>query len=153
MDVEQERLTFINTIGSGFALPTYRGLDAKALSLSIAAANYCTTPILQAVVSDLETNLAVIAERWETSVGDFIGTWNTSGSVSNTTYPQVQDVIDEPLTQMEFVLDNLKDVKRDDVLAPGRDRTDARQGRGLAQWTLQGEHVRQHRGREEGLRR
>ncbi len=66
---------------------------------------------LKAIVSDLHANMDVILTRWRASGGDYIGEWNSASEAGNTAYPFVQDAIDDLMNEMEFVMDDLVNVK------------------------------------------
>ena len=66
---------------------------------------------LRAVIDDLQRNTALIRQRWQASDGNFIATWNSAGGNGNTAFPRVQDAIDTLVTEIEFVIDNLVNVK------------------------------------------
>ena len=66
---------------------------------------------LRAVIDDLQRNTALIRQRWQASGGNFIAAWNSAGGDGNTVFPRVQDAIDTLVTEIEFVIDNLVNVK------------------------------------------
>ena len=70
---------------------------------------------LQAIVSNLHVNMDVILTRWQASGGNYIGEWNAAGEADNTTYPFVQDAIDDLMNEMEFVIDDLVNIKLQDI--------------------------------------
>ena len=47
--------------------------------------------------------------------GNYIEEWNSAGETGNTTYRSVQSVINDLMTEMEFVMDNLVNVKLQEV--------------------------------------
>ena len=66
---------------------------------------------LRVVIDDLQRNTALIRQRWQASDGNFIAAWNSAGGDGNTAFPRVQDAIDTLVTEIEFVVDNLVNVK------------------------------------------
>lgn len=70
---------------------------------------------LGAIVDNLHANIDVILTRWQASGGDYIGEWNSAGEANNTTYPFVQTAIDDLINELEFVIDDLVNVKLQQV--------------------------------------
>ena len=66
---------------------------------------------LEAIVDNLHANMETILTRWQASGGDYVGAWNAAGDAGNSTYPFVQDAVKELMGEMEFVLDDLVNVK------------------------------------------
>lgn len=66
---------------------------------------------LEAIVGNLHANIDVILARWQASGGGYIDEWNSAGETGNTEYPFVQDAVTELMGEMEFVLDDLVNVK------------------------------------------
>ena len=68
---------------------------------------------LEAIVDNLHANMETILTGWQASDdgGDYIGAWNSAGDTGNSTYRFVQDAVKELMGEMEFVLDDLVNVK------------------------------------------
>ena len=65
---------------------------------------------LKAIVGNLHANVDIILTRWQAN-GGYIDDWNSAGGTDNPTYPSVQSAIDDLMTEMEFVMDDLVNVK------------------------------------------
>lgn len=66
---------------------------------------------LAAIVGNLHANIDVILTRWQRDGGNYIGAWNSAGDADNTTYRLVQRAIDDLMNEVEFVMDDLVNVK------------------------------------------
>ena len=66
---------------------------------------------LRAIVINLHTNIDAILTRWQATGGGYVDEWNSAGESGNTTYPFVQSAIDDLMNEMEFVVDDLVNVK------------------------------------------
>ena len=66
---------------------------------------------LNAITVDLHANIREFSDSWRPDGGNYVNVWNTAGDANNTTYPFVQDAVKELMGEMEFVLDDLVNVK------------------------------------------
>ena len=66
---------------------------------------------LNAITIDLHANIREFSDSWRPGGGNYVNAWNTAGDANNTTYPFVQDAVRELMGEMEFVFDDLVNVK------------------------------------------
>ena len=70
---------------------------------------------LEAIVDDLHANIKVFSDSWRSGQGDYINLWNTAGEATNTAYRFVQSAINALMNELEFVIDDLVNVKLQQV--------------------------------------
>lgn len=66
---------------------------------------------LRAAASDFHASIGDILDVWSPAREDFVGVWNSAGDAGNESFPFVQDAVRELAKVMEFVLDDLVNVK------------------------------------------
>ena len=88
-----------------------RDADADILADYTAAMGSTRCQFLEAVVDDLRTNIEKFYDSWRPGGDDYLDAWNTAGESGNTAYPFVQEAVKDLMGEMEFVLDDLVNVK------------------------------------------
>ena len=66
---------------------------------------------LEAIIDDLHTNIRKFYDSWRPDGDDYLNDWNTAGDPGNSAYIFVQEAVQELMGEMEFVLDDLVNVK------------------------------------------
>lgn len=99
-----EYLAFDDGGGSGGAT------EASTLA-NLGSADSDKLTFLAALASDIDLVTGELYDSWDSSSGNYAGTFTTAGDSSNTTYPSLDSAIEEMLRGMDTIVDEVRSGK------------------------------------------